>query len=340
MELPARYFDGRSSAARPVRLQALHQMLLVRGEGIERRERLQDLRIGERLGSAPRLIEFADGASCEVAEGEALHRWLDVLGHRDRTVDRAQRSLRIALAALVLVALAGVAGYRWGLPLVSQIAARHVPDWAAEAVSTQTLALLDDRLLRPSTLETTRQDALQAGFRALAAAEPATLLFRSSPAIGANALALPDGHIVLLDELVAIAAHDEEILAVLAHELAHVAHRHGLQAMIRSTLVAGLVAWWLGDFGTLIAAAPVAILQARHSRGLEQEADLDAARRLCDHGIAPQRLAAMLGHLRAAHEGERNGDAPREDWRDYLATHPAVGERMRILEGLSCEAGF
>ena len=47
---------------------------------------------------------------------------------------------------------------------------------------------------------------------------------------------LPDGQIVLLDELVQMPADEEEVLAILAHELGHVRHRHGLTQLIQSSV--------------------------------------------------------------------------------------------------------
>ncbi|MEB3735127.1 M48 family metalloprotease [Halopseudomonas pachastrellae] len=42
--------------------------------------------------------------------------------------------------------------------------------------------------------------------------------FRSAPALGANAFALPGGHLVFTDAMVELAQHDDELVAVLAHE--------------------------------------------------------------------------------------------------------------------------
>ena len=65
------------------------------------------------------------------------------------------------------------------------------------------------------------------------------LEFRKSPAVGPNAFALPGGTVVLLDELVAAAAHDDEIAAVLAHEIGHLHGRHTMRHVLQ-TSVAGV----------------------------------------------------------------------------------------------------
>lgn len=336
----ARYFDGRSAVPREVRLLPMQGAVWVQGEGFERREALENVEIGEQLGSAPRLIRFPDGAMCEVIEDGRLEEWLTAIGYRDRAVDLMQRSGWIAAIAAVLVIAAGFAGYRWGLPIAAAELARRTPDAVTFELSEQTMKLLDTHMLKPSKLEPARRDGLITAFRKLDANGEAELLFRSAPEIGPNALALPDGRIVLLDELVAVAKHDEEILAVLAHELGHVRGDHGLRLMIQGAAVGAFVAWWIGDFSPLIASAPAAILQARHSRELESEADALAAKLLERQGIAPSRLADALERLASAHgelpAAEKKSDE--RDWSDYLSSHPATRERIQALRGERSES--
>lgn len=334
MILPANYYDGRSAALHRVRLLPVRGEVWVQGDGWERREPLEQVQIGERLGGAPRVLRFADGATCETADGPAFAEWLEAIGHSDGVVDLAQRSWTLAIASMVIVVLAGFAGYRWGLPWAAERLAHRVPDAVTVVLSDQTLELLDDHLLKPSTLDASRRKALSAQFGRLDADHRAELLFRAGPDVGPNAMALPDGRILLLDELVAIAKDDEEILAVLAHELGHVDRRHGLRMMIQSSVVGAFVAWWIGDFSPLIAGAPAAILQARHSRDLESEADADAARQLETLGIPASRLADMLERIAAEH-GERTSDEAKSTWMDYLGSHPATRDRIRALRGTS-----
>ena len=330
MTLRAHYFDGRNAVVHEVRLLPSRGEVWVQGDGWDRRAPLENVQIGERLGRAPRVLRFDDGATCEVPDGPAFAEWLEAVGYRERVVDRAQRSWVLAIASIAVVIAAGFAGYRWGLPWLAQHLAQRVPDAVTIALSDQTLELVDDHLLKPTTLDDARQKALSAAFARLDPEHHATLLFRAGPQIGPNAMALPDGRIVLLDELVALARHDDEILAVLAHELGHVERRHGLRLMIQGTVVGAFIAWWIGDFSPLIAAAPAAILQSRHSRQLENEADADAARQLARIGIAPARLADMLERIADAH-GERRPQTGEESWRDYLSSHPATRERIAAL---------
>lgn len=331
----AHYFDGKTTRRHTVRLTAAGGHLWIQGEGVDRRAPRSALKISEQRNAVPRLIHLPDGAYCEAAEGEALQSVLKSLGHEESTVNRMQRSTVLALASLAIFIAAVAAAYQWGLPWAARHIAAQLPASLAQTVSDQTLEWLERSMFKPSALAPARQQELLAQWTALQrngdrAAPAHTLLFRSSPQMGANALALPDGRIIVLDELVQLAERDEQILGVLSHELGHVAHQHGLQLMVQSAVVGGLSAWWLGDVSSLLVAAPTVLMNAHYSRQLEREADRYGAQLLKAGGIAPRVLGEMLEKLEKTHGGKSEG----RDWTDYLQSHPATEERIRELEAL------
>ena len=326
----ASYFDGRTAKRHLVQLGVVAGRLSVQGEGISRLVDPAGLRISEQLGAAPRRIAFSDGAFCEVSDLARLQPLLERLGHRDGAVDRWQRSWAIAAGSALFFVGSLLAAYFWGLPWTAARVAEHMPPVVVQALSEQTLEWLEEDWLKPSELAPARIAGLREGFAALntgSRAVPARLLFRTGGELGPNAFALPDGTIVVLDELVRLATHDEQIYGVLGHELGHVYHRHGLRMLVQSTLVGGFLAWWFGDLNSLAAAAPTALLQARYSRELEAEADRYAAALLRAKGLSPSRLAEMF-ELLARAVGE-SGDA---SWMDYLSSHPATRERIQALQ--------
>jgi hypothetical protein len=71
---------------------------------------------------------------------------------------------------------------------------------------------LDGRILLPSKIAAEHQQALSAKFHALRLPEGGTaatpLLFRGSPQLGANAFTLPDGTIIVLDDLITSIGED------------------------------------------------------------------------------------------------------------------------------------
>ena len=130
-----------------------------------------------------------------------------------------------------------------------------MPAAATNRLSTEVLAILDGQIFTPSALPLERRQELDAAFRRLKMprGESASyqLAFRKSDVVGANALALPSGTIVVTDDLVALAEDDRELIGVLAHEAGHVDHRHGLRNMLQNSMVGLLVAWFIGDISSI-----------------------------------------------------------------------------------------
>jgi hypothetical protein len=234
-------------------------VLVVTGDGFERRAGLTDIEIGERFGPAPLLVRFADGAFCEVHDERALR---ELIGGRpgNSAVQRWEQSWRwVAVSAIVFLCLV-IVTYRYGLPAAAAAVAQRLPVSALDTLSDQTLAALDGRVLQPTALEPHRQRQVAKRFERLrlpGADEQVRfkVLFRKSNLLGANALALPSGTIVVTDELVALAKDDDEIAAVLAHEAGHVVRRHGLRQLLQDSVVALCVTWYIGDISSLVAVA-------------------------------------------------------------------------------------
>lgn len=336
----ADYYDGVSSRRIRVQLTICGDALLLTAPEWERREPLSRLRLSERLGAAPRIVSMGDGARLELPDSPALDAWLREAGFRTAAVDRAQRSWLIATVSLMLFVMMLIAGYRWGLPVLSSQVAERMPREIVESLGQGSLDWLDRSVLEPSALAPDRQQAVRSQFAALIGtdAEPVEdrLLFRSSPKLGANALTLPDGRIVVLDALVALAASDSEVCAVLAHEWAHVQRRHHLRQLVQASVTGAVLAWWIGDFSSIAAAAPAAALQAGYSRDLEQQADDDAARLLIRSGQSPELLVTMLEKLEKAAAGHgEQGHEGGVHWLNWLASHPDTPARIQRLRNIS-----
>lgn len=344
----ATYFDGRSAVARAVTLTLAEGVLHVRGDNVAREAPVAELRVSEPMGAAPRLISFPDGAHCEVRDHAGMARMLDASGFEDGFVVRLQKRWRWALASVAVTVAAVFAGYHWGLPAFSEWLAFRMPDAVLARLGGGTVETLDRIALGPSKLAESRQLDLTATLARLAPPAEARpryrLLFRDGKRIGANAMALPDGTIIVTDQLVALAALDEEIIAVLAHELGHVDRRHGLRMLIQGSVVAFVVSFYLGDVSSVAAGLPTLLLQARYSRDHEREADQYGAALLKANGISPRRLADMLAKLEASHRDNRGksgkpGSPASSDKTgesagvgDYLRSHPATRERIETLK--------
>lgn len=338
--LPARYFDGRSARGHEVLLSCEAEQLHVRGDAVQRSEALAAVTLSPRLGSTRRRLAFADGAVCELEDSPLLDVWFNAGVHqRWNLLARLEAHWgMIALAFGVVMTLTIMLAV-WGLPWAAQKVAVRLPqEWVVQ-LGKGTMTGLERALGATTTLPAARQQALRDGFARLArdGAIPSTLVFRDWPRMGPNALALPDGTIVMTDQLVALAADDRELLAVLAHELGHVQERHALQKVLASSGVAALVFVLAGDvsgLSSIVVAAPTVMTHLHHSRALEADADRYGFELMSRQGLDPVWFARIIRKLEASHAGDGAGkvDGDQDGASDWLRSHPASEERARRAE--------
>src|ERR1700730_5375288 len=327
----ANYFDGCSTRVRVVDLSVVGEDLIIAGEDINLRVPFAHVVVDERLGRAPRRLRLKDGTFCEVRDLDALDTLLSSTAHRDGWVDRMQRHLHFVLFSIVACVVLAIVAYKWGLPWAAARGAHNLPPAIGKTLSVQALKLLDGKILMPSKIAEERRQALSDKFHALRLPEGGTpdseLLFRDSPQLGANAFTLPDGTIIVLDDLLTAIGDDPHTLAVFAHELGHAHGRHGLQLLLQSSAVGAFWTLYGGDISSLLAAAPAAFMQARSPQVLEEQADDYGAALLAHNGMSPALLADALKKLAASHSGTSTGG--------YLSSHPSTDERMRHLRQLA-----
>lgn len=340
IQVSAAYYDGRTAAGKLVTLSINGEEWLLRSGAGELRWPMSDVSVSERLGNTPRLLRHAAGGHCEIGDQAGLDRLLARAGRRRHWLEGVQHSLIWALAALVLIVVAIAGGYRYVLPWGAEIVAMRVPEVVLQKMGDSTLQTLDRFALKPSTLGAVRQQELSDAFARLQPLADARsryhIVFRSAPGAGANAFALPDGTIVMLDELVELTNDDNEILSVLAHERGHVERRHAMRMVLQSSVVGLVLAWYVGDVSGLLATAPTIIMQAKYSRDMEREADEYAERTMQLNGLSPCLLANILEKLEASHlarlRGNPSANAEKEsEALGYLSSHPATHERSDLL---------
>jgi len=111
-----------------------------------------------------------------------------------------------------------------------------------------------------------------------------------------NAFALPGGYIVVMRGLIEMAETPEQLAAVMAHELGHVAQRDPIVQALRAAGTAGLLSLVLGDAtgGTVLALIGERLITAKNSRDVEARADDFALVQLAKAGVSPEALAEFL----------------------------------------------
>jgi Zn-dependent protease with chaperone function len=166
------------------------------------------------------------------------------------------------------------------------------------------------------------------------------LTFHESEILGANAFALPGGHIVMTDELIELLKDQPDaIQGVLAHELAHVQHSDGMDMMVRASLVSALVGVVLGDASGFIATVPATLATQSYSRDAERRADAHAASMLHAAGLSPSAMAVFFERMQEEDRGDEKGKANKDKDKDKegvalpiaISSHPDHGERIEFF---------
>lgn len=162
-----------------------------------------------------------------------------------------------------------------------------------------------------------------------------------------NAFALPGGVVVIHSGLIERADSANELLGVLAHEIAHVTQRHGVRNIISSAGIVLTAQVLIGDasglLATLASAAPL-LLNQSYSRDFERDADT--------HGVALMRTAQVdpsgletffqkvIAHEKKLQEQVGNADAAAalKALTRFVSTHPATEERIERIRKLTADA--
>lgn len=349
--IDAIYFDGQSSRRQPVTLVMHKRVVAMRGEGVKLSHRLSRLRVSERLDHAPRILYLPDGGRVHISD-RRLDKLLAANGYREPRVVRWQRNWILSLLALVSVLALLLSGYQWGLPWAADKVARHLPASLEHKIGEGQLALIDAQFMSPSKLDPVVQARLQRLFRQMKQPRgektPYRLEFRRSH-IGPNAFALPNGVIIMTDELVNLAESDDAVLGVLGHELGHLQHRHSVRRLFQALGVGVLVNLWIGDVSSVLTSVPVLLLDQKYSRDFERESDQYAIDMMQANGLPLTPMAILFDKMGKSARQEEDGHehdgkrAERPRGRDddeaeeeaepleYFSSHPSDAERIARL---------
>lgn len=325
MSVAGRFFTGKSTASVAATLSLdSHGKLLVEplmSEGCDP----PDVRVTLRVGSIPREVVFPDGSIFETGDNDGIDA---LFGGHAGLAYRLESSAPIAVASTLLLVVALIGAVFSGIPWFGKVLVDYVPDGAMTYIGEATLHSMDEFLLEPSELSEQRQAELTDMFEKLvpdSSQYDYQLAFRMSDFIGANAFALPNGTILFTDDLIELSDNDDEIAAIMLHEIGHVELKHSLRRIITHAGIAVISGVFLGDLttaGSMALGMPNIWLDATYARDMESEADSYALGEMQRRGMQTDHFANILTRL----SGESGMDS--EDETAYWSTHPPTQRRI------------
>jgi Zn-dependent protease with chaperone function len=336
------WYDGKTSEAADV-------VLIVYDSGsvsIEREKNGEqlisqprfDIEISPRLANTQRYLLFPGGEKFETSDNDAVDRveaqfkkssWLNL-------VHRLESRYPYVFLALALLLLFLWGSMSYGIPWAAKLIAHRLPPSILSYAGDQTLDILDRSVFEPSELDNDERSALMEHFHPIIGAHShygLEIVFRKGGPIGPNAFALPSGTIVFTDEMIQIAENNDELSAVLAHEIGHIVHRHSMRTLIQDSILGFILLAITGDVSgssELFLGLPVLLTELAYSRKFELEADDYALSYMQANNIAPIHFVALM---RRIDDQKPSGPVSGyEKWAGYLSTHPLTGDRLKAFE--------
>ncbi|MGZ9080483.1 MAG: M48 family metalloprotease [Burkholderiales bacterium] len=144
-----------------------------------------------------------------------------------------------------------------------------------------------------------------------------------------NAFALPGGQIFITEALLGLLQTEDELAAVLGHEIGHVLARHSAEQLAKQQLTQNLIGAVVigsgGGYDTAQLAQMVgSLINMKHGRNDELESDSLGVRLVSEAGYDPTAMIAVMQALEKASGGSRQPE--------FATTHPSPANRIEKIQ--------
>lgn len=340
--ISAYYFAQGTSKKTPATLCVEGDFLHIQTDEIHQRIALADLAYTSRLANVPQQIILPDGSMLSVTGN---NEWLDryLMPKRQSWLHFLEMRWRWIALLLTMSIFISYGLFTKGIPTLAEKIAVYVPlEWMHEISQVAYKEMAAAELLNESGLSEEEREHTQSIFSEILHSYPEheyyfQLKIHSSKLD--NAFALPNGLIVVTDGLISKLT-DDELTAVLAHEIGHVYHRHAMQAIMQTASSSAVALFLFGD--VLGLSIPILLLNLKYSRDAEIEADCFAADYLKQQGKSPELLGMALKKIKlpfpyddAVEQSEHDLEThhQQELWENIFvlfSTHPNTGDRSNL----------
>jgi len=348
------YWYAKGSAARTsatLQVNDLGRYAVELEDGIILRGEFSHLKVSDRLGNVERKVSLDDGSIFSSLENDSLDLLFKGTQKVNGTIHYLETHLRWIAVAFMVTLFTAFSFFKWGVPWTSEKIAHALPYETNRLISMGSIDFFDKYMFNESNISQEKQALIREHFNEKIAPLSSeddtdiiyTLHFRSWE-MGdqkiPNALALPSGDIIVTDKFIELTKDQDEIDAVLLHEMGHVVHRHGLEMLIEGTFITVAVMMISGDgsgFGDMGVGLGSALVSSSYSRGHESEADLYAFNKMLVSKIDPASFSHIMNRMTAFMNEESNQSKSMQDEKflDYFASHPSTIERVELANRYS-----
>ncbi len=217
-----------------------------------------------------------------------------------------------------------LAAYFWLIPFLAERMAKRVPVSYEEKLGNG----LFDALQTGFTIDQKKTAYINEFFRELQIPTQYNIRITVVKEDIANAFAMPGGHLVVYDKILAGMNGYEDLAALLAHEFSHVEHKHTTRSLFRQLGSAIFLSVLLGDVGAIgnvIVGNADKLKGLSYSRRLETEADLNGL------GILSERKIDCNGFVRLFEFLKKESEKANLQPAEWISSHPDLDRRINYI---------
>jgi len=326
-ELRGRFYQTGLSAVQDAKLLKNGEILQLVIDSELKPKAVEVTSVSDRLSGVAHKIVLKDMGVFECSDNDGIDAMLGTGNSFFNRITRIETSLPLVIVFAVLSVAILVTLYRFGIPALANGAAKVTPPSVLSLMDTSSLEIVDRVFFSPSDLPDNRRDEIRILFDRLKKQSgpqdlPFRLLFRDGGKMGANAIALPGGTVIITDQLIKLSKSDDEISGVLAHEIGHGELRHSLRQIYRVLGIGFMISIVGADSGQLVEDVVIqatALNSLSYSRSFESEADRHSANLMVGSGRDPFAFIELLKRITKDKDGKSETN--------WYSTHPGTFDR-------------
>jgi len=332
----AKYFDGQSSVPQQVEIffdERINELRLQFSDGDSSIWHIDNLEFEKYGNSLEIRNKQISSAFLQINNEQFSEQFLETMKRKNK-FDVHHRLVNIGFSKIVAIAAAMfaliVAAYFWVLPPIAEKSVVLLP----ESFDTTLGNMFMRTFISENKIDSAKTAHLEEFAAQINFENTRPLRFAVVESNTINAFALPNGQIVIYSGILNKLQCSSELAALLAHEAAHVNHRHSVKMLSRNLAGYLLISLIFSDVNGIMAILADNAHQLHslsYSRKFEQEADEQGLRILMNNHIDPNGMVQLFELL----ENEARITIPQ-----IISTHPLTAERKAEMQRIIAKSEY